>query len=108
MGTERPPGPVFDPDDPLFRPLSLEQVMAVTDRSERTIRRWIEGELLTGYRLPEDAHRRKVDLKSLVFNEAEVVDRESERSAAVRKNQDRIRKSGGYRGQKGGRPKKAT
>lgn len=38
--------PEFDPEDPLFRPLTLRQAMDLVGRSDDTINRWIkEGHL---------------------------------------------------------------
>lgn len=42
-------GPVIDPADPLFRPLTIEQAAQVARRSQRTIRRWIEDGRITAY-----------------------------------------------------------
>lgn len=46
-----------DPADPLFRPVSIKQAMAITGRSRRTIDRWIRDGHLRTVRIqdpPED------------------------------------------------------
>lgn len=51
-------GPEFDPDDPLFRPISIADAMRLTGRSKDTIDRWIREKALRVVRLqdpPEDA-----------------------------------------------------
>jgi hypothetical protein len=48
----------FDPEDPLFRPISIADAMRLTDRSKDTIDRWIKEKALRVVRLkdpPEDA-----------------------------------------------------
>jgi len=48
----------FDPDDPLFRPISIADAMRLTRRSDDTINRWIKQGHLRVVRLadpPEDA-----------------------------------------------------
>jgi hypothetical protein len=50
--------PEFDPDDPLFRPISIRQAMELTRRSDDTINRWIKDGHLRVIHLkdpPEDA-----------------------------------------------------
>jgi hypothetical protein len=50
--------PEFDPDDPLFRPLTLKQAMELVGRSDDTINRWIKQGHLRLIHLkdpPEDA-----------------------------------------------------
>lgn len=50
--------PEFDPDDPLFRPLTLKQAMELVGRSDDTINRWIKEGHLRVIHLkdpPEDA-----------------------------------------------------
>ena len=47
----------FDPEDPLFRPISIAEAMRLTDRSWDTIDRWIKEKALRVVRLkdpPED------------------------------------------------------
>lgn len=51
-------GPEFDPDDPLFRPISVRDAMRLTGRSDDTINRWIRQGHLRVVHLadpPEDA-----------------------------------------------------
>lgn len=50
MSTEHP----LDPNDPLLRPLTIAQAMALTGRSERTIERWIHDGRLRKVRLGGD------------------------------------------------------
>lgn len=50
--------PEFDPDDPLFRPISFKDAMELTGRSDDTLNRWIKEGHLRVVRLkdpPEDA-----------------------------------------------------
>ena len=50
--------PEFDPEDPLFRPLTLRQAMDLVGRSDDTINRWIKQGHLRVIHLkdpPEDA-----------------------------------------------------
>lgn len=50
--------PEFDPDDPLFRPISVAEAMRLTGRSRDTIDRWIRQKALRVVRLadpPQDA-----------------------------------------------------
>lgn len=75
--------PTFDADDPLFKPLTLAQVLEITERSRRTVERWVKDHKLTAY---EEAHRRTV-----VFNEDEVLEVEQKMAAAARENRERIR-----------------
>lgn len=79
------------PGDPLFQPLTMRQVMQITQRSERTIERWIASGRLTPY---EERNRRGV-VVGRIFSEDQVVNAEQERAAAVRENHDRIRRRGG-------------
>ena len=81
--------PTIDPTDPLFRPLTLAQVLEITERSRRTVERWVKEHKLTPY---EENHRRRV-----VFNEAEVLDVEQKMSAAALENRERIRARAGRR-----------
>lgn len=69
--------PQFDPTDPLFKPLTLAQVLEATGRSRRTIERWVKGGRLTAY---EDAHARKVFIEKQVV-EAEAAMEESARAS---------------------------
>lgn len=39
----------IDPDDPLFRPLTIAEAAEITNRSQRTIRRWVRERRLTAY-----------------------------------------------------------
>lgn len=53
-----PTSPEFDPDDPLFRPISFKEAMELTGRSDDTINRWITQGHLRVVHLkdpPEDA-----------------------------------------------------
>lgn len=84
--------PSFDPTDPLFRPLTFEQVMEITERKRRTVERWIAGGKLTAY---EVKHRRTI---VKLFNEDEVTAIEQEMSAAALANRERIRARGGRPG----------
>lgn len=88
----------IDPNDPLFQPLTLKQVMEITGRSRRTIQKWVQGEKLTKY---EVEHRRKV---VPVFDEGEVLDVEKEMRDAAEENRDRIRRRGGRPGPRDPKP----
>jgi len=79
--------PTFDADDPMFKPLTLAQVVEITERSRRTVERWVKDHRLTAY---EETHRRTV-----VFNEDEVLEVEQKMAAAARANRDRIRARAG-------------
>jgi predicted DNA-binding transcriptional regulator AlpA len=56
---------ILDPDDPLFRPITMAEAMARTGRSRRTIDRWVK-----------DGHLRRVQLedRTPIFVEREVVE----------------------------------
>lgn len=71
----------FDPHSPLFGDISFAQVLEITGRSRRTVKRWIDGGLITPF-----GKGRKV-----AFNEDQVVEVEQEMAAADRANHDRIR-----------------
>lgn len=73
--------PQIDPTDPMFKPLTLDQVIEITERSQRTINRWIQTGRLTAY---EEKHRRQI-----VFNEDEVVELEHETTIARRRGRPR-------------------
>ena len=73
--------PRIDPTDPMFQPITLEQVLAITERSQRTINRWIQTGRLTAY---EEKHRREI-----VFNEDDVVELEHETAQARRQGRPR-------------------
>lgn len=73
--------PQIDPTDPMFQPISLAQVLEITQRSQRTINRWIQTGRLTAY---EEKRRRQV-----VFHEGEVVDLEHETTQAARQGRPR-------------------
>lgn len=88
----------IDPGDPMFKPLTMTQVMQITQRSQRTIERWVKDKRLTRY---EEHHRRKI---VFLFDESEVVDVETERAAADRENRDRIRRRRGRPGPRKPRP----
>lgn len=71
----------FDPDDPLFRPISFAEAMKITGRSDDTINRWIKEGHLRVVRLkqpPEDA-----------LIEREVVDTAIEKRRAARRGRPR-------------------
>ncbi len=73
--------PEFDPDDPLFRPISVADAMKLTGRSDDTINRWItEGRLRVVHLNdpPEDA-----------LIEREVVDTALEKRRAARRGRPR-------------------
>lgn len=75
----------FDPDDPLFRPISIKDAMRLTGRSKDTIDRWIKQGHLRVVRLeqpPEDA-----------LIEREVVDTEYEKRLARRRGRPRPKQS---------------
>jgi hypothetical protein len=71
----------IDPTDPLFKPLTLNEVLEITERSQRTINRWIQTGRLTAY---EEKHRRQI-----LFNEDEVVELEYEKNRARRQGRPR-------------------
>lgn len=71
----------FDPDDPLFRPISIADAMRLTGRSKDTIDRWIREKALRVVRLsdpPEDA-----------LIEREVIDTEYRKRQAARQGRPR-------------------
>lgn len=75
----------FDPDDPLFRPLSIRDAQALTGRSRDTIDRWIKAGHLRVVKLqdpPEDA-----------LIEREVVDTEYEMRRRARQGRPRPKRS---------------
>jgi hypothetical protein len=78
------------PDDPTFLPLTMREVLELTGRSRRTVKRWIDGGHITPY---EAAHRREV-----IFAEYEVVDVEKRMHDADMANKERIRARGGRPG----------
>lgn len=80
--------PPLDPNDPMFKPLTMREVLEITGRSRRTIEKWVKNGRLTKY---ERRNARDVVI-GRVFNEAQVVETESERAAAARENRDRIRR----------------
>lgn len=41
--------PRIDPADSMFRPLTIAQAAALTRRSQRTVRRWIDEKRITAY-----------------------------------------------------------
>lgn len=76
----------FDPDDPLFRPISIADAMALTGRSKDTIDRWIKQGHLRVVRLeqpPEDA-----------LIEREVVDTEFRKRQDARRGRPRPKREG--------------
>jgi len=86
-------GPEFDPDDPLYRPLSIAEAMALTGRSRDSIDRWIKQGHLRVVRLNAPAQDALI--------EREVVD------TALRKRRDARRgrprpKRGAAPGESGG------
>ena len=70
-----------DPTDPMFKPLTLSEVLEITERSRRTVNRWIQTGRLTAY---EERHRRQI-----VFSEDEVVELEHETAHAARRGRPR-------------------
>lgn len=85
-------GKRIDPTSPMFQLLTLKQVLEITERSRRTIEKWVRDGKLTKY---EVEHQRKV---IPVFNEDEVVEVEKEMRDAAEENRDRIRRRGGRPG----------
>lgn len=76
----------FDPDDPLFRPISVADAMRLTGRSGDTIDRWIRQGHLRVVRLqdpPEDA-----------LIEREVVDTALAKRRAARQGRPRPKRDG--------------
>lgn len=71
----------FDPHSPLFGDVSFAEVMAITGRSRRTVKRWISDGLLTQFGKGRQA----------TFNEDQVVGVETRMAAAARANHERIR-----------------
>lgn len=69
----------LDPSDPLCRPISIEDAMARTARSRRTIDRWIQEKKLRVVRLGNPPE--------VVLVEREVV--EAERASRVARRQGR-------------------
>ncbi len=84
----------IDPTDPMFKPLTMREVLDITGRSRRTVEKWVKNGHLTKY---EQRNRRDVVIGH-VYNEDEVVEAESERAAAARENRERIRRRGGRPG----------
>jgi hypothetical protein len=82
----------IDPDNPMFKPVTIKQALEITGRSRRTLERWVEEKHLTKY---EQQHRRTV---VVLFNENELTRVEKERSDAAIENRDRIRRRGGRPG----------
>lgn len=87
--------PPIDPTDPLFKPLTMAEVLAITGRKRRAVERWVAAGKLTAY---EEKHRRRV-----VFSEEQVLEVEKEMSDAAEANRERIRSRGGRPG-----PRKPT
>lgn len=81
--------------DPLFRALTMEEVVAVTGRSKRTIERWVKDQRLVRYR------DYSTWPPSWVFSEQQVLDVEQERHAAAEENRNRIRRRLGRPRRKG-------
>lgn len=80
--------PEFDPDDPLFRPISIKQAMELTRRSDDTINRWIKN-----------GHLRVIHLKDPpedVLIEREVVDTALAKRRAARQGRPRPRRDTGH------------
>lgn len=94
--------PPLDPTDPMFKPLTFEQLLEITGRKRRTVEKWIAGGKLTAYELK---HRRTV---VKVFNEEEVTAVEKEMSDAAIANRERIRARGGRPGPRGAADGEAT
>lgn len=85
----------IDPNDPLFRPVTIKQAMEITSRSRRTLERWVAEGHLTKY---EQRYRRTV---VVLFNEADVTEVEKRQSDAAIENRERIRRRGGRPGPRG-------
>lgn len=84
----------FDPDDPLFRPISVADAMRLTGRSKDTIDRWIKEKALRVVRLqdpPQDA-----------LIEREVVDTEHRKRLAARQGRPRPKRGERAQGGDGG------
>lgn len=92
--------PASAPGDPLFQPLTMREVLELTGRSRRTVKRWIDGGHITPY---EAAHRREV-----IFAEGEVIDVEKRMHDADMANRERIRARGGRPGPRTPRPSTAA
>lgn len=78
-------GPEFDPEDPLFRPLSFKQAMELVGRSDDTLNRWIR-----------EGHLRVVHLKDPpedALIEREVVDTARLKRRAARQGRPRPKRS---------------
>ena len=76
--------PEFDPDDPLFRPLTIKQAMELTRRSDDTINRWIK-----------EGHLRVIHLKDPpedVLIEREVVDTALQKRRDARRGRPRAKR----------------
>lgn len=71
----------------------MREVLEITKRSPRTIKRWIDDGHIKAYTPYERAHRRH-----LVFNEDEVVEAEKRMHDADMANKERIRARGGRPG----------
>ena len=67
--------------DELCQPLTIAEAAKITNRSERTIRSWVQGGKLTAY---EVEHRRKV----LIYRE--VAETEREMRAAAKASREAI------------------
>lgn len=92
----------IDPGDPMFQPLTMREVLEITKRSPRTIKRWIDDGHIRAYTPYERAHRRDV-----VFNEDEVVEVEKRMHDADMANKERIRARGGRPGPRSPKTPKA-
>jgi predicted DNA-binding transcriptional regulator AlpA len=68
----------------------MREVLEITGRSRRTIEKWVKNGHLSKYE--QDNPR------TVLFNEDDVVEAETERAAAARENRERIRRRGGRPG----------
>lgn len=79
--------PQIDPDDPMFKPLTMREVMEITGRSRDTIERWVRERRLTPY---EERNRRKI---TKIFDENQVVEVEHGTSRAARQGRPRPKRA---------------
>jgi hypothetical protein len=76
-------GPQYDPADPLFTPLTIDEAAQVAGRTRRTIDQWIKDELLEVVKL-ENPPRRVVVKRQLL--DLEVRRRKAALKGRPRKN----------------------
>ena len=80
----------YDADDPLFKPLTIAEVMARTGRSRKTVDRWIKSEQLRVVRLD--------DPPAVYAIERDVLELERQMRAKTRASKDAIAERGGRPG----------